>query len=644
LNWSAGLVLVFALGCTADRALAPESEYQLGVPSTSSRPIVRVSDRDDAPVKGVRVRFRSNQPTVLADSIAVTGVDGTAEARLTAGPQTLTVIVDAWIAAAPGRTVRLTMTRQGTLLPDTLASPCAMPGATLDVGPNQHVTVSAARLSCVLLAGNGATYLVVGQFAAAGTPDSIRWQLNSTTSASAILESTPSFPSNRSESRQVRDELDTRLRALERAVLSQVTPRPRTQLASLASPPTIGSLRAFEVAAKLDGSAFTKVTARLRYAGERLLVYVDTSDSGLSAAQLQALAALFDRQLIGEAERVFGALPDVDGDGRVSVLFTPAVNRLARREDCVFRGFPTGFFYPVDQLERTAHSNRGEIFYAFVPDPVDKYSCTHNEEDVVRLIQATFLHELQHLISFNQRVLARGGQFEDGWLNEGLSQMAEELGSRMFEKRYPAPLGRSSTAQLFPDSAAPFIAPQMLNAYVYLYFQLQHSVTSYVGTGSLEDRGASWLFLRWLADQKGEAVLGRLVQSSQRGIANVEAVTGERFGDLFGDFSLALFADSLPGQPRGTTPARLRFASRNIRQLMARESVIAGFTEPFPIATYQLDRDGALRAAMPRGTMIHALLTSKPGDGPVRLSFRTFVGAPFEASAGAQVSILRLPQ
>lgn len=150
------------------------------------------------------------------------------------------------------------------------------------------------------------------------------------------------------------------------------------------------------------------------------------------------------------------------------------------------------------------------------------------------------MHELQHLISFNQHVLTRGGAIELPWLNEGLSHIAEEVGSKLFETRYPAPFGRGTTEQLFLDSAAPFIAPQMLNAYAYLYSTLEHSVTTYVGTGSLEERGASWLFMRWLGDQKGDAIFRRLVESPFTGIDNVERASGETFGALFGDFSIAL--------------------------------------------------------------------------------------------------------
>jgi hypothetical protein len=116
------------------------------------------------------------------------------------------------------------------------------------------------------------------------------------------------------------------------------------------------------------------------------------------------------------------------------------------------------------------------------------------------------------------------------WLNEGLGQIAEELGSKYYEAKYPPPSGRSTTTQLFPDSAGPFIQPQLLDTYVNLNSTRAHSVTSYNGGGSLEERGATWLFLRWLTSQKGEDIFGRLVQTSKTGIADIQAQAGESFG------------------------------------------------------------------------------------------------------------------
>jgi hypothetical protein len=44
----------------------------------------------------------------------------------------------------------------------------------------------------------------------------------------------------------------------------------------------------------------------------------------------------------------------------------------------------------------------------------------------------TFTHEFQHMINFVEHVLVRGGDSEDGWLDEGLSKYAEEFAGRSF--------------------------------------------------------------------------------------------------------------------------------------------------------------------------------------------------------------------
>ena len=209
--------------------------------------------------------------------------------------------------------------------------------------------------------------------------------------------------------------------------------------------------------------------------------------------------------------------------------------------------------------------------------------------------------------------------------------------------KYPPPSGRSTTTQLFPDSAGPFIQP-LLAAYYYLNFTRGHSVTSYTGGGSLEDRGATWLFLRWIASQKGENIFGRLVQTSNTGIANIEAQAREPFGALFGDFSAALVVDSIPGVPRSSVPARYRFGSRNIRQLMAREAVVEELTNPWPLPLYTLGIGGALSSNMIPGTMVHASITPPAGGAGVTLTFTAPQAVPLPAALGPQVTIFRMPQ
>lgn len=519
----------------------------------------------------------------------------------------------------------------------------------LALAPFEFITVPAATVaSCLSLEGRGSTYLITAQFASVPSDPAaeFEWRLGAdggtATAVAASRGAGDAVALRRAAPRSLRDAFDASLRKLE----TQGSLAVARDGASAGAPPVapaVGSLREFSVVAATDGSRFSRVVARLRYAGDRILAYADTTDNAFASDQLVALVRLMDRDLYPAAVRTFGAVPDVDGDGRVVVLFSPVVNALARREDCFFRGYVKGFFYPPDQLERATGSNRAEIFHAFVPDPAGKYSCPHTEEEVVRALQPEFLHEMQHLISFNERVLVRGGQREETWLGEGLSHVAEELGARVFEARYPPPAGRSTAAQIFPDSAGPYIAPLLLNAYIYLNSTLQHSLTAYVGAGSLEEHGASWLFARWLAAQRGDDVLRRLVQGGRTGIANLEAATGEPFARLFGDFTLALFADSLPGITRTAVPARLRFGDRNVRQMMAREATIAGFAQPFPITTFLLRPGGALRSSMRAGTMVYTILPTDPATAAVGLSFTTPALSPLAPALGAQVSVMRLP-
>jgi hypothetical protein len=516
--------------------------------------------------------------------------------------------------------------------------------------PYAAVTMSSAQVpDCLSLPANGATYLVVGQFASVGDPANVvNWEIGTAaTGGSAVAASRSArVPGDN----QARRGFETTLRALERAI----APRAHAEaiaarsgaspaVAAIVQPPPLGTIRDFKVVAALDGSSFTSVAARLMYAGDHILLYVDTAGQGFSDAQYRALGTQFDRDLYPIDVKAFGSESDVDANGRVIALFTPKINALVDRSNCAFAGYVTGFFYGTDLLATDPNSNKGEIFYSYVPDSSGAYSCPHTAASVLQVVPGTFLHELQHMISFNQHVLVRGGAQEDIWLNEGLGQIAEELGSEYYEARYPPPYGRSTSEQIFPDSAGPFIQPQLLDAYVYLGSTRGHSVTSYKGGGSLEERGATWLFLRWLASQKGEGIFGRLVQTSNTGVANIEAQAGESFGALFGDFSAALVVDSIPGVPRASVPTRFRFGSRNLRALMTREAVVETFPDPWPLPVYALGIGGALSASMIPGTMVHSSITPAAGGASVSLRFTAPQSAPFPAALGAQVTIFRMP-
>ncbi len=348
---------------------------------------------------------------------------------------------------------------------------------------------------------------------------------------------------------------------------------------SFAVAPDSGSVRSFSVINNINATFATGVaTARLQFVGQNVLLYVDTlaPPNGFTPAQLQAFGQYFDQTLYGIDLAAFGQPSDIDGNGRVIMLLSPSVNALTTKSDCQTQGFIAGYF-DGDDLVAAPGSNSGEIFYAVVPDAAGSVSCAHTVADLIDGVPSTFLHELQHLISFSQHVVVRQGEPEDGWLDEGMSIRAEELGSEFFEAKFPPPSGRASPAQLFPDSSQGFIAGFLNDSYDYLLEPDTASVTLHTDADDgFSWRGGDWLLVHWLGDLKGKGIYTTLEHGSAVGIANIEAAAGESFGSLFGDFNLALWTDSLVGVPRSAIPARDRFQSRNLRTIFQRVFDTAG--------------------------------------------------------------------
>ena len=122
---------------------------------------------------------------------------------------------------------------------------------------------------------------------------------------------------------------------------------------------------------------------------------------------------------------VFGDPADIDGNGRIILLFTPRVNRLSPRGS---DGFVAGFFFGLDLMPELNNSNAAEVFYVMVPDPSGRFGAARSLAVVLNTVPSILAHELQHMIHYNQRILLRGAERSEAlWLSEGLAQMAEEL-------------------------------------------------------------------------------------------------------------------------------------------------------------------------------------------------------------------------
>jgi hypothetical protein len=183
----------------------------------------------------------------------------------------------------------------------------------------------------------------------------------------------------------------------------------------------------------------------------------------------------------------------------------------------------------------------------------------------------TFIHELQHMINFHQHVVLRAGSSEKTWLNEAMSHMAEELAALHFES-----LGQSARFSTFSLG-------DLYNGFKYLKDPGSYYLLYNEGTGTLEERGASWLFLRWMVDHFGSEVLRRLSETKLTSTENVVAATGEPISKLLSEWFLANYVSDHPDIDE--IPQRLSNLTWNLREVYASlySQDRSLFDRPFPI-------------------------------------------------------------
>ena len=562
-------------------------------------------------------------------------------------------------------------------------NPCSVSG-TLQLAVAQSTRVDCSNGGTTLtLAGNGASYLVVAQLAVDRVPDTfVPYHVSSGTaivaSRSPLIAGLSAMRTSVSPSMGLTgpgsgDAIRVRPRAKQLAFDRMLRARARRQVSSgawraskslsrsvsasmsPASPavrttvPPLGSTRSFHVLSNNAGTAFTTVNAQLVYSGSDVLIYMDAAapTGGFTSDQLQAFGQLFDQTFYPIDTTAFGPPTDIDQNGHVIMLMTPVVNSLTTSSDCQTQGYVAGFF-EEDDLGGvgSADSNNGEIFYTVVPDPNGTKSCAHTVDDVGLDVPATFMHELQHLISFSQHVVARNGNPEYGWLDEGLSIVAEELGSLYYENKYPPPSGRTSPSQLFPDSSQGFIASFLYDSYQYALLPDTASVTLHDDSeDGFSWRGGDWLLMRWLGDQMGTGIFKKLDQNTLTGVANIESASGQPFPSLFANFGLSLFTDSIPNLPRATAPTVNRFTTRNVRQLWNRLFVTSSGSDvplSMPLQLFSIDTDTST-AIMDPGTGSYFRLDTPATSATVSIQFSGPGGSALPASLKPQLAIFRLP-
>ncbi len=255
------------------------------------------------------------------------------------------------------------------------------------------------------------------------------------------------------------------------------------------------------------------------------------------------------------------------------------------------------------------------------------------------------------MISYGQHALQLNGDAEDTWLNEGLSHYAEELGGRLIPDDQNPTLGRS------PNSRTQFSFSDYDNAYNYLTNpEAAALIESTQSSGSLTERGANWLMVRWLAGQfgttipdpsrflvKGTDFTLKLERTTRVGADNVAQQSGQPFSDLATYWNLANYLDHLAG----FTPAdpRLGYLDINLRSIFAELNQVDPdtYARVYPLipdstttGTYQ--RAGTLR----QGSGHHVRIIQKAGAAAVQFRLAGPGNTAIATNLDARIGLVRI--
>ena len=460
-----------------------------------------------------------------------------------------------------------------------------------------------------------------------------------------------------------RDAVEQRLRTFERKVTTDALEYMQSRPAGLARDGALRSVSAAAIAAVGDTVSirvpnlnpgkgickdFIAIRAVVRAVSNRATLMEDiASPTGrLTSTDYTEIGQEFDAKIYAADTLWFGAPTDINTDARISIVYTPEVNKLTPAGS---GGIVGGFFFGGDLLKRSDYpttndcrnqTNEQEIFYLLAPDPSGTINGNARTTAGVRQVsRGTIAHEFQHMINqgvrqFNPQVKA----FETPWLNEALSHFAEEA------------VGRTISGFTdFQSLRTIDVNPSQANQNDYLAFYRQNltrfrlwmlrpdtaSPTSDRARDQLAHRGAAWALVRYAADRysggNARAFFRKLAAGPETDITNLVQRTGAPFDEVIGGWLIANYAENrtIPG-----LDAKYSYTSWDMADVQkgVNNNVYPLVVNAFPGSFTSMALSGS-------GNYYTHRLTG--GAGPVNLNLRTPGGATM-AAPGARLWVVRL--
>lgn len=375
--------------------------------------------------------------------------------------------------------------------------------------------------------------------------------------------------------------------------------------------PTVGDVMELGVSGSCDETDVR--TGRVVTVSARAIVLVDEENPPSEAwtvSELEELTSDFDQLVYPVVTGSFGALTDVDANERVILFFSRGVNE----RSVGGRGIVAGFFWNGDLFAREdcASSNEAEVLYLAVPDPLGEVGAPVDGAMLREVAPSVVGHELQHLVNAGRRLSGAATSFEETWLNEALSQVAEEL--LFYAATDLAPRTNLSVAELLGGGRTEEEFDRFGRANVgrYNLFIQAPRFHSAFGRDALETRGAAWAFLRYVLDRDPATdtdLLRRLTVGPATGLANLSAALGADPLDWMTDWSTSILLDDGGGAGAHVQP------SWDFRSLIPALRA----DEEFPIELLALDQRGLL-LRLGAGNAGYAVFEAV-GTEPLRVRF-----------------------
>ena len=524
-----------------------------------------------------------------------------------ATPATVGTVSSAGVltAVAPG-TVKVTAT-SGTLSStvDILveANPCTTPIA-LQAGQVRSFT-GGGVVSCITLAaGAGSSdYLVIGANTRPVQDDLMQYSVSLQSVAASL--SSPVVQAQLDPRLLVQDQeqeridgTHERLRQYERATVGPVlqavartrtspTPAARANLAVSLAVSAVGDTVNLRVPNLNTGKDICKdfiaIKGVVRASSTRATIVEDVASpsGGFTTTDYNAIAQEFDNLIFPTDTSWFGKPTDINSDGRVTILYTPEVNKLTPSGSS---GFTAGFFFGSDLIKKSEYpstnecrnqTNEQEIFYVLAPDPAGTFNNVRSTVTVRQGTRGVIAHEFQHMINqgvrqYNPAVEA----LETFWLNEALSHLAEEIVGRAIIGVGDFQRLTYSQVNPSPSSANDYNAFFRQNLSRFQRWMVRPDTSAPISVqnrAQLAPRGASWALLRYAIDQysngSARAFTKALAAGPQTDVANLLARTsGAQFDQIITGWLVANYADGL--NVSGLSP-RYGYLSWNIRDAMS---------------------------------------------------------------------------